>query len=288
MIAVRTLEDVKKLVDARIEEGLTLDYKRELGKNEEIAKDVCAFANTEGGTLIYGVACKGGVPISLSWIDGEKIDEKIQSIIATSIHPKLEGVNVFLCPNPVNEKQAVFILEVPRSPAAPHMSGYRYYKRRGSISVPMNHDEVKNAMFGLGRNAALRFEISANLSLIKRTRALFNRVGSIPSQRRKPIALVPFHTDAWNAVVASGLLFAFPGELANQLVEAYATIYEVNSLIDWLKAGAEPTVHTSAYEDSFEEHGTYIPSIIETNIGRLRTLLDQIMNRLLEMGEANV
>ena len=289
MIAVKTLEDVINLIEARIEEGPTLEYKRELGKNEDIAKEVSAFANTQGGIVIYGVASKDRVPICVSWIEGENLEERIQNVIATSIQPRLAGVNVVPCPNPDNENQAAFIVDVPRSPAAPHMSGYRYYKRQGSISVPMNDDEVKNAMFGPGRNAALRFEISANLDLAKRTDDLIDRVTVVvPPERRKPIAVVPLHTDAWNALVASGLLFTFPDELASQLVEAYAMIYEINSLIDWLKVGKEMIVHTSAYEDSFKEHGTYIPFVIRQRIRDLRTHLDQIGNRLQEMGEAKV
>lgn len=284
MITVRTLEDVKRLIDNRVEEGLTLEYKRELSKNNKnnrgLAKEVCAFANSEGGTLIYGVDAEDKVPTGFSWIEGEGIEERIQAVVANSIHPKLEGVSVLACPNPADEKQAIFVVEVPKSPYAPHMSDHCYYKRDGPTSRPMDHDEIKNAMFGAGRSAALRFEISANLSLIDKTCTLLENVFRTLPQRRQRIALVPFHTDAWHAVVATGLLFAFSERTVKQLVEAYAITHEINSLIDWLKVEKEPTVHTSAYEDSFKEHGTYIPSIIQSKLGKLTTLLRQISNDL--------
>jgi len=94
------------------------------------------------------------------------------------------------------------------------------------------------------------------------------------------VALVPFYTDAWDATVASGLLLSFPESITKNLLEAYAIIHEVNSLIDWLKLEKEPIVHTSAYENSFKEHGTYIPSIIRDKVGRLTSLLQQIEKSL--------
>jgi len=280
VIKVRTLEDARILVDNRLEEGPELDYKRGLSNNREIAKDVCALANSEGGIVLYGVESRDRLPTGFSWVEGDNIEERIQGVVASSIHPKLEGVQVFRCPNPTNDKQAIFVVEVPKSPQAPHMCDYRYYKRRGSISLPMDHDELKNALFGRGRNAALRFEISANVSLIDRTYTLIDRVLVLSSEKRQRIALVPFHTDAWNAVVASGLLFAFSEETVKQLVEAYTIIHEINSLIDWLKIERDPIVHTSAYENSFKHHGTYIPSIIRDKLGKLRALLTQITDGL--------
>jgi hypothetical protein len=283
MITIIKLEDIERLIDAQIEENVTLDYKKDLGDNKNIAKDICAFANTEGGTIIYGVNSQDRIPISLNWIETENVEEKIQNIVATSIYPKPEGVRVLKFSNRDNEKQAVYAVEVSKSLDAPHMFDNRYYKRRGSISFPMDHNEVKNAMFGSGRNAALRFEISANIDLLDTTYSLFESLLAIVPERRQRVALVPFHTDAWNSVISSGLLFAFSENTLKQLVEAYAIIHEINSLIDWLRIGREMIVHTTAYRDSFKEHGTYVPSIIQNKLGKLRSLLQQLSEGLESM-----
>jgi hypothetical protein len=275
MIKVSSFEDVTGLISARIEEGLTLDYKREPGNNKELAKDMSAFANTEGGTLIYGISSRDRIPTALSWIEGDNIEERIQNVAATSIYPKIEGITVSRYPNPSNEKQAIYVVQVPKSRHAPHMSDNRYYKRHGSISIAMDHEEIKNALLGKGRTTALAFEISANLSLLDKTYTLIERVYVMSPQKRKRIAMVPFHTDAWNAVVASGLMFAFSEEITKLLVETYALIYEINSLIDWLKIEVEPIVHTSADESSFKEAGTYVPAIIRDKLTKLRSLLQQ-------------
>jgi hypothetical protein len=73
MIKVGSFEDVRALIITRIEEGLTLDYKRDLGNNKEMAKDISALANTEGGMLIYGINSEDRVPTVLSWIEGDNI-----------------------------------------------------------------------------------------------------------------------------------------------------------------------------------------------------------------------
>jgi hypothetical protein len=280
MIKISSFGDVSALVTARIEEGLTLDYKRNLGNNREMAKDISAFANTEGGMLIYGIDSKDRLPTELSWVDGDNIEERIQNVAATSIYPKVEGIAVSRYSNPSNDKQAVYVVEVPKSMQAPHMSDNRYYKRHGSISTAMDHEEVKSALLGKGRTAALKFEIAANSSLVDKTYRLIGRVYAFLPQKRKRIAIVPFHTDAWNAVVASGLMFGFSEEITKLLVETYALIHEVNSLIDWLKIDAEPIVHTSADENSWNEAGTYIPGIIRDKLAKLGALLQRATTAL--------
>src|SRR5215217_6747428 len=52
--------DVDAYLQQRIGENLTLDYKRELSTNSdrdraELCKDVSALANSQGGTILYGV-----------------------------------------------------------------------------------------------------------------------------------------------------------------------------------------------------------------------------------------
>jgi hypothetical protein len=46
MNQIETLEDIQKLIENKIEESLTLEYKRELSKNnKEIAKDISKREN---------------------------------------------------------------------------------------------------------------------------------------------------------------------------------------------------------------------------------------------------
>ena len=56
-----SLTTLQNLIDNKIEENLNLDYKacgsieRSENKTNEISKDVSAFANSDGGIIIYGI-----------------------------------------------------------------------------------------------------------------------------------------------------------------------------------------------------------------------------------------
>jgi len=48
--------DVQQLIDHSIGESVILEYKREHTSNsKELAKDISAMANSEGGIIIYGL-----------------------------------------------------------------------------------------------------------------------------------------------------------------------------------------------------------------------------------------
>jgi predicted HTH transcriptional regulator len=55
----KTVEDIQKLIGTQVQESLNLDYKRSSSISNkaraEIAKDASAFANSDGGLIIYGV-----------------------------------------------------------------------------------------------------------------------------------------------------------------------------------------------------------------------------------------
>ena len=56
-----TEEDINQLISTKTEESIHLDFKQAeaLSKNDkkksEIAKDISAFANSDGGIVIYGL-----------------------------------------------------------------------------------------------------------------------------------------------------------------------------------------------------------------------------------------
>ena len=197
----------------------------------------------------------------------------------TTIQPKLEGMQVIRLPNPDNDSEAIFLVSVPKSPDAPHMVYNRYYIRRGSVSSPMEDIDVRSAIFGKGRTAALRYEIDQNSELAERTRKLIEQIYVYSPPDRAPIALIPFHTDAWNAVIASGLLYSLEDTVAERLVEAYRRIHEVNSIIGWINMN-NPDVAATPAEPSSAKHGTYLPALLMNTLPRLNSLLKEIASLL--------
>ncbi len=273
MVTIQTLKDVQALIDNAIEESATLEYKAKLSANKDIAKDICAFANSQGGTIIYGVMTKDRIPTELIWITEEHAEERVRNVLEHSVQPTIEGVDVDRLPNPNAVGQAVLVIRVPASMHAPHMVDSRYYKRRGSVSSPMDHDEVKSAMLGSGRNVALHFEISANIRILDKMYSLLQGMSESGGPSKVPnLALIPLHTDAWRAIVAGGFLFSFSTALVEQLVEAYSAVHEINSLIEWHRTQGGIIMVTPVYDSSFK-HGTYVPAVIRDKAGRLRNQL---------------
>jgi len=62
---------IRELIASQVQESLTLDYKscgslaRTDAKKREISKDVSAFANSAGGTIVYGVVEDKHVPTEI-------------------------------------------------------------------------------------------------------------------------------------------------------------------------------------------------------------------------------
>lgn len=58
MQQIKTINDLQKLI--QIEESTVLEYKGSFAKQnpkwkEELAKDISALANSNGGTIIFGI-----------------------------------------------------------------------------------------------------------------------------------------------------------------------------------------------------------------------------------------
>ncbi len=107
-----TLQEVKAL--AAKGEGLKIEFKKKAAFPEKIAREVIAFANTEGGDLLIGVDDDGTV-------SGQRyIEEEIfvmEKAIRELIFPAL-AVEVFTVK--LSEKKGVAVFRIGKSPDRPH------------------------------------------------------------------------------------------------------------------------------------------------------------------------
>ncbi len=200
---------------------------------------------------------------------------KIENIILDNIQPEIKGYVIYHIENPINQSQAIFVVEIPESLDAPHMVDNRYFIRRILKSEPMEDSEVKNAIFRKGLKKALEFEILQNLELAKKTSYSLEKY--MISHKRAPILLVPFYNEAWRAIVSSGIIFILK-DRAKILIEAYSMIHEINYLSDSLKYekyGLEEGTFTQVY-DAKPEHGIWIPSLIRDEVIKLQGILQKI------------
>ena len=129
-----TPDDLDALMKAKVKESRFIDYKRDLPSNREsdikdFLVDVSAFANSSGGTILFGIDEDKGEPIACPGVgnidtDGEKL--RLSSIIENSLYPPLRGFDFEAIET--QEGKCVLVLRINQSPSAPHMVNQRVSK----------------------------------------------------------------------------------------------------------------------------------------------------------------
>lgn len=178
---------IESLIESEVQESLTLDYKQQLpsrGRDDkkEFLYDVAAMANSAGGHLVYGIAERRteedkptGSPDRLLGSRYPNLQEeeiRLSNYIRDGITPNLIGVVVrgVQC-----EAGDAFVVRVPASRSKPHMvkmgGTNKFYKRSGTVSHPMDWDEIRRAF---SEQSELRETIAAwrahRLDLIEQKR----------------------------------------------------------------------------------------------------------------------
>ncbi|MDE2797037.1 MAG: ATP-binding protein [Gemmatimonadota bacterium] len=151
MNSPRTLQDLKNMIKNQIQENIHLDYKRSSAlssqnSHREIAKDVSAFANSDGGCIIYGIEEDKHLPKRIdSGVDHYKYTrEWLENVITSNISPRIDGITI--SPIPLSPDNSVYIVDIPKSSRGPHQDrgNHRYYKRFNFKSQPMEDYEIND------------------------------------------------------------------------------------------------------------------------------------------------
>ena len=141
---------LQKLIENQVQENLNLDYKDsraiDPNKGSEIAKDVSAFANSDGGMIIYGIQEDKHFPVNIdSGVDHTKFSkERLEQIILSNITPRIDGLKIYAIP--LDAKHSVFVVDIPKSYRGPHQEKKTksYYKRHNFLSDPMEDYEIQD------------------------------------------------------------------------------------------------------------------------------------------------
>jgi hypothetical protein len=146
-----TETDIDKYISTQSEESINLEFKRgdalkfDEKVKKEIAKDISAFANSDGGIIVYGIEEKDYKANNLVFVDGNIISKEwLEQVINSRIHRKIDGLTID--PIRYNNKieQTIYIVKIPRSLNAPHAADKRFYKRYNFESVEMEEYEIRN------------------------------------------------------------------------------------------------------------------------------------------------
>lgn len=153
-----TLHKLQQLINDQIEESNSLDYKgagalaKSDGKKNEISKDISAFANSNGGVIIYGIKefdnpDKSHLPEKIDPVQRTHISKEwLEQVIATRIQPKIEGIEII--PVTIDEiaNTVAYFVQIPKSTTAHQASDNKYYKRYNFQSEPMQDYEIRDVM----------------------------------------------------------------------------------------------------------------------------------------------
>ena len=120
--------------------------------SEELSKQLSAFANSGGGTIVYGIKDSPiGTPrtidqhggVSLGVKNGTK--EWLEDIIPNLLEYPISSFNVYVVTatgpaSKISAGKGIFLIEVANSEAAPHQAlDKKYYARVGGKSQPIGH-----------------------------------------------------------------------------------------------------------------------------------------------------
>lgn len=147
-----TEQDILELISNQIEESIHLDFKRGDGLinnrdcKKELAKDVSAFANSDGGIIIYGIEENNHIASSIVAVDGNSITKEwLEQVINTNINRRISDIIITPIRMQGNIASTVYVVNIPRSLDSPHMtSEKRFYKRFNFESVPMEEYEIRD------------------------------------------------------------------------------------------------------------------------------------------------
>jgi hypothetical protein len=151
-----TEAELNQMISSQTEEDLHLDYKGADsltiadGRKKEVGKDISAFANSDGGIVIYGIrefdeVTKRHLPEKIDPIDRTLISKEwLEQVINSNIQPKINGLTIHPVPMSSAGTHVVYVVDIPKSNTVHQASDKKYYKRYNFESVAMEDYEIKD------------------------------------------------------------------------------------------------------------------------------------------------
>src|ERR1700728_1621587 len=147
-----SLDMVQRLIEARIPESTTIEYKSALvlsstPQRRELLKDLTGMGNGGGGTLIFGMEEEEGTSIAkcLSPLPEVSVLGQIENLVIDAVRPPL----IWSHQSFEAEGGWVIVVDVERSPLGPYMvqayGDQRFHIRSGQVVHRMSEQEVRDA-----------------------------------------------------------------------------------------------------------------------------------------------
>jgi Putative DNA-binding domain len=153
MLILNTESELSALHTGVVKENLRLEYKASdaIDKNDnkkklEMARDVSAFSNADGGQIVYGMKeNKDHEPDGLdAGLDPREYPEIwFEQVLQQHVTPLLTAVKPRHVP--LSTGRVAVVMDIPASTGDPHQVDGRYYRRHNFNRLIMEHYEVRDA-----------------------------------------------------------------------------------------------------------------------------------------------
>ncbi|MCE2617121.1 AlbA family DNA-binding domain-containing protein [Phocaeicola oris] len=155
-MSIKTIEDIRLLISNAVEESTEMEYKRSFAddkqkRREDIAKDISAMANANGGIIIYGLNQKEttkehAIPEEIKPIPSDSMSkDQLAQIISSNISPRIKDIEITYIP--YNQEGGIFVVEVPKSQTAhQNLTNHLYHIRRNATIEIMEDFEIRDIM----------------------------------------------------------------------------------------------------------------------------------------------
>jgi hypothetical protein len=148
-------EDIQTLIDNAERESSILEYKQQVSgtdhEKKELAKDISAMANTEGGYLIIGIQEQDSRAMAMPGTDKkigrQPVEAWIENILITNVRPKI-AITPKVIELSSSPDKVVLVLHIPQSSRRPHMviadGKNAYYIRHNYQAAYADEHEVRS------------------------------------------------------------------------------------------------------------------------------------------------
>jgi hypothetical protein len=262
-----TDDDIGYLIANKIPENKTLEYKRQLpDKNKEDAKlkilqSVCAFANTDGGIIIFGMKeNENGEAAEIMNIDTSTDDDflQIQNMVRNRIEPKITPLD--LRELQINGRK-IYLMRILASYNKPHVvkDDNMFYGRHSSGKYKLDVGEIRN-LFLLNKSAEEKFNSFRNQRLmrlksdnffmpLRSDKIIVLHLASLSSLNNNTqielskitTGIVPFHP-------INAHSFSYSRQINYDGIMCYWTIHAKNQLSDYMQVFRNGIIESTAFD----------------------------------------
>ena len=168
-LSTMTRQDLKNLIATG--ESSFLEFKHKVASPEKIAREIAAFANTNGGTILIGVSDNGELVGTESYMEEEFWLEEAAKLCVPAIDIHMELLNI--------GNKDIVIVEVPEAEKKPiYLKGKKRRKvfvRQADESMLAN-EELIEVMKLESQEEGITFEFGENERLLFRFLNEYNEI----------------------------------------------------------------------------------------------------------------